>query len=117
MTKEEIRLQVAISCIQGVLEAKHGVIGEIVPELAVKESLRIADEFVKLWFKESPLQKIDKDIISKIQKKLDDYIDSEEKRIADARETGRIYRLACDATLNTLVNIKNFINDILNKKQ
>ena len=52
MTKEEIRLQVALSCIQGVLEAKHGIIGEIVPEIAVTESLRIADEFVKQWFKE-----------------------------------------------------------------
>jgi len=49
MTIEEIRLQVAISCIQGVLEAKHGVIGEVVPALAVEESLRIADEFVKQW--------------------------------------------------------------------
>lgn len=49
MTKEEIRLQVAISCIQGVLEAKHGVIGEVVPALAVEEALRIADEFVKQW--------------------------------------------------------------------
>lgn len=49
MTKEEIRLQVAISCIQGVLEAKHGVIGEVVPALAVEESLRIADEFVRQW--------------------------------------------------------------------
>ena len=52
MTKEEIKFQVALSCIQGVLEAKHGIIGEIVPEVAVKESLRIADEFVKQWFKE-----------------------------------------------------------------
>lgn len=51
MTKEEIRLQVALSCIQGVLEAKHGIIGEIIPEIAVKESLRIADEFVKQWDK------------------------------------------------------------------
>lgn len=54
MTKEEIRLQVAISCIQGILEAKLGIIGEIVPEIAVKESLRIADEFVKQWDKSEP---------------------------------------------------------------
>lgn len=53
MTKEEVRFQVALSCIQGVLEAKHGIIGEIVPEVAVKESLRIADEFVKQWFGET----------------------------------------------------------------
>lgn len=52
MTKEEVRFQVAFSCIQGVLEAKHGIIGEIVPKVAVKESLRIADEFVKRWFGE-----------------------------------------------------------------
>lgn len=52
MTKEEVRFQVALSCIQGVLEAKHGIIGEIVPKVAVKESLRIADEFVKQWFDE-----------------------------------------------------------------
>ena len=52
MTREEIRFQVAVSVIQGVLEAKHGVIGEVVPSVAVAESLRIADEFVKQWFKE-----------------------------------------------------------------
>ena len=52
MTKEEVRFQVALSCIQGVLEAKHGIIGEVVPAVAVAESLRIADEFVKQWFKE-----------------------------------------------------------------
>lgn len=50
MTKEEMRFQVALSCIQGVLEAKHGVIGEVVPAFAVAESLRLADEFVKQWF-------------------------------------------------------------------
>lgn len=53
MTKEEVRFQVALSCIQGVLEAKHGIIDGIVPEAAVKESLRIADEFVKQWFGET----------------------------------------------------------------
>lgn len=52
MNKEEVRFQVALSCIQGVLEAKHGIIGEVVPAVAVAESLRIADEFVKQWFKE-----------------------------------------------------------------
>jgi hypothetical protein len=59
MTKEEIKFQVALSCIQGVLEAKHGIIGEIVPEVAVKESLRIADEFVKQWFKEDKKKQIE----------------------------------------------------------
>lgn len=49
MKTEEIRLQVAISVIQGVIEAKHGIIAEIIPSVAVAESLRIADEFVKQW--------------------------------------------------------------------
>lgn len=53
MTREEVKFQVALSCIQGVLEAKHGVFGEIIPELAVKESLRIAEEFCKEWFNEN----------------------------------------------------------------
>lgn len=48
--KKEMRFQVAVSCIQGILEAKLGIIGEVAPEVAVKESLRIADEFVKQWF-------------------------------------------------------------------
>ena len=52
MTREEIRLQVAIACIQGVIEAKHGIIAEILPEVAVEESLRIADVFLKHWYKE-----------------------------------------------------------------
>lgn len=50
MTPQEIKFQVALSCIQGVLEAKHGIFGEIVPSVAVAESLRIADEFVKQWY-------------------------------------------------------------------
>ena len=49
MTKNEMRFQVANSALQGVLEAKLGYIGEIDPALAVRESLRIADEFVKQW--------------------------------------------------------------------
>ncbi len=44
---EDIRIEVAISCIQGVLEAKGGFVGEISPSIAVAESFRIADEFVK----------------------------------------------------------------------
>lgn len=54
MTKEEVRFQVAVSCIQGLIETKLGIIGEVAPEVAVKESLRIADEFVKQWFGEHP---------------------------------------------------------------
>ena len=49
MEAEEIRFQVAVSCLQGVLEAKFGVLGEAAPAIAVAESLRIADEFVKQW--------------------------------------------------------------------
>lgn len=58
MTKEEISLQVAISCIQGILEAKHGLLGEILPAVAVTESFRIADEFVKQWENISPAGKV-----------------------------------------------------------
>ena len=50
MTREEMKFQVAVSCIQGIIEAKLGIIGEVAPEVAVKESLRIADEFVRQWF-------------------------------------------------------------------
>lgn len=56
MTREEIRLQVAISVIQGVLEAKHGVIGEVVPSVAVAIALRIADAFVEEWYRETKKQ-------------------------------------------------------------
>ena len=78
MTREEVRFQVALSCIQGVLEAKHGVIGEIVPALAVAESLRIADEFVRQWFdkteEESPAcvecNGIDKEKLEDIRNRL-----------------------------------------------
>lgn len=53
MTREEMKFQVVVSCIQGILEAKLGTIGEVAPEVAVKESLRIADEFVRQWFGDS----------------------------------------------------------------
>lgn len=52
MSKDEIRLQAALTSLQGILEAKGGIIGEIVPSAAVAEALRIADEFVKQWFDE-----------------------------------------------------------------
>lgn len=57
MTREQVRFQVAISCIQGILEAKHGFLGEIVPAVAVAESLRIADEFCRQWFNEKDKKK------------------------------------------------------------
>lgn len=53
---EDIRIEVAISCIQGVLEAKGGFVGEISPSIAVAESFRIADEFVK-YYQEKYLDK------------------------------------------------------------
>lgn len=40
------------------MRQKHGVIGEVVPSLAVAESLRIADEFVKQWFGDTEVQKV-----------------------------------------------------------
>ena len=61
MDREEIRLQVAISCIQGVLEAKLGILGEIEPEIAVAESFRIADEFVRQWYGETKFDKLRND--------------------------------------------------------
>lgn len=53
MTNEEkeIKLQVAVSVLQGILEAKGGVIAEVVPAVAVAESLRFADEFWNQWEK------------------------------------------------------------------
>ena len=51
MTKSEMKYQVALSVIQGVIEAKHGVVGEIVPIVAVSESFRIAETFVSEWEK------------------------------------------------------------------
>ena len=74
MTREEIRLQVAISVIQGVLEAKHGVIGEVVPSLAVAESLRIADAFVEEWFREIRAQKIEQAVEQKVSASEDERI-------------------------------------------
>lgn len=50
MTKEQVRFQVAVSVIQGIIEGKHGIIGEILPAAAVDEAFRIADEFTKKWF-------------------------------------------------------------------
>ena len=61
MTREEIRLQVAISALQGVLEAKFGVVGEALPSVAVEESLRIADEFVKQWFGDEEVKNIEQE--------------------------------------------------------
>ncbi len=49
MTEEEIKFQVAVSVLQGIIEAKGGIIGEVLPNIAVAESLRFADEFFIQW--------------------------------------------------------------------
>ncbi len=54
--RENIKLQVAISVLQGLIEAKGGVIDEALPRLAVKESLRFARTFVEEWDKEETLK-------------------------------------------------------------
>ena len=104
MTKEEIRLQVAISCIQGILEAKHGIIGEIVPAVAVAESLRIADEFVKQWDKKSGEEVMLQEEFSTIRRWLENIVQmiDEGKSIEDIRV------LAHDAA--------EYIKSILEKK-
>lgn len=71
MTKEEVRFQVAVSCIQGLIEAKLGIIGEVAPEVAVKESLRIADAFVEEWYRETKEQEEDKESIEYCTEILD----------------------------------------------
>lgn len=48
-TEQEIKFQVALSVIQGIIEAKGGILTEIVPAIAVKESLRFANEFYDQW--------------------------------------------------------------------
>lgn len=48
-TEEEIKFQVAVSVLQGIIEAKGGIIGEVLPSIAVAESLRFADEFFIQW--------------------------------------------------------------------
>lgn len=46
-----MKLQVAVSVLQGIIEAKGGVIAEIVPEVAIEESFRFADKFYEMWEK------------------------------------------------------------------
>lgn len=50
MTREEIRLQAALTALQGIIEAKGGFIGEALPYAAAKEAIRIADAFCETWF-------------------------------------------------------------------
>lgn len=52
---ENIRVQAAISALQGVLEAKWGVVGEFLPEAAAAEAVALADALVKK-LKESSTQ-------------------------------------------------------------
>lgn len=46
-----MKFQVAVSVLQGIIEAKGGVIAEIVPEVAIEESFRFADKFCEMWEK------------------------------------------------------------------
>lgn len=47
MNWEEIRTQAAISALQAVVEGKYGVVGEMVPEIAAEEAVRLADALVE----------------------------------------------------------------------
>lgn len=50
-SQHEMKFQVAVSLLQGIIEAKGGVIAEIVPEVAIEESFRFADKFCEMWDK------------------------------------------------------------------
>lgn len=50
-SQKEMKFQVAVSVLQGIIEAKGGVIAEIVPEVAIEESFRFADKFCEMWEK------------------------------------------------------------------
>ncbi len=47
---EGVRLKAALAALSAIIEAKGGIVGEIAPQLAVGEALRVADVFVKQWF-------------------------------------------------------------------
>ena len=50
-SQKEMKFQVAVSVLQGIIEAKGGMIAEIVPEIAIEESFRFADKFCEMWEK------------------------------------------------------------------
>ena len=47
MNWEEIRTQAAVSALQAVVEGKCGAVGEMVPEIAAEEAVRLADALVE----------------------------------------------------------------------
>lgn len=53
--REEYKIHIQI----WILEAKHGFIAEILPDIAVAESLRIADCFLKHWYGDTEIDKIE----------------------------------------------------------
>lgn len=95
MTKEQVRFQVAVSVIQGIIEGKHGIIGEVVPAAAVDEAFRIADQFTEKWFEKyererngvteskalSEDEKIRKALIELVYSDVNDLIGGVEKRL------------------------------------
>lgn len=52
LSKEEFRQQAALSIVQGVIEARYGIIGELEPKIAIKETMRIANALTDELFKE-----------------------------------------------------------------
>lgn len=52
MTKEEFRQEAALSAIQGVIEAKYGILAEIDVNLAADEAIRLADALTEKMFKD-----------------------------------------------------------------
>ena len=52
MTREEFRQEAALSAIQGVIEAKYGILAEIDVNLAADEAIRIANALTEKMFKD-----------------------------------------------------------------
>lgn len=51
MTYKEIYIQLYASVAQGILEAKHGIIGEIVPEVLADDAIHITDALIERLYK------------------------------------------------------------------
>ena len=54
MSKSEFRQQVVLQAVQGVIEAKGGIIGELDPCLLAKEVIRIAECVTDRYFEKYP---------------------------------------------------------------
>lgn len=54
MTKEEFRQNAAISALQGVIEAKYGLLLEVADNVAAFEAIRLADALTEEYFKKHP---------------------------------------------------------------